>query len=259
MQSEQQAGRPIVSRVFRPDTHTSESFAEELEDERRKVIFSAIFSGAVVLVLWIVKLYELMFDLDLRFLGLRPRSLEGLPGILTEPLIHGSFSHLISNSVPLFLLLMASIYFYRGVAFRVLFRIWIMTGVLVWLAARPSLHIGASGVVYGLASFLAVSGFIRNDNRLLAISLLVVFLYGGMIWGIFPVFQNVSWESHLAGAFSGVWCAWIYRRQGPKQHVYFADEETEDTVSEGDTHHTHPNPGIIIYTYIPKDSNESKS
>jgi membrane associated rhomboid family serine protease len=261
MQSEQQAESTFVSRPFRPKPLVSEEFEADLESERRKVIFSAIFSGALLIVIWVVQLYADFFELNLRFLGLRPRTLEGLPGILTEPLIHGSYSHLISNSVPLFLLFMASIYFYRGVAFRVLFRIWIVTGVLVWLAGRPSLHVGASGVVYGLAAFLAVSGFLRNDNRLMAISLLVIFLYGGMIWGIFPVFHHVSWESHLAGALAGVWSAWVFRKQGPQKPVYFADEEEDESglPAEGDTNHTLPVQGIIIYTYIPDSKNESKS
>jgi membrane associated rhomboid family serine protease len=260
MQSEQHAETTIVSKPFRPIPHTGEAFEADLVNERRKVTFSAIFSGALVIVLWVVQLYGHFFELNLSFLGLRPRSLEGLPGIIAEPLLHGSYSHLISNSVPLFLLLMASIYFYRGVAFRVLFRIWLLTGVLVWIFARPSLHIGASGLVYGLAAFLAVSGFIRNDNRLMAISFLVVFLYGGMIWGVFPIFPNVSWESHLAGTLSGIWCAWIYRGEGPKKPVYFAEEEKteQDSSAEGDTHHTLPAPGIIIYTYVPDEKNDSK-
>lgn len=246
----------------------------ESDVERRKVIFSAIFAGAIVSVLWVVHLYEFVFDWDTSILGLQPRTFHGLIGIFTEPLVHGDLNHLISNSVPMFLLLTALLYFYRGIGFRVLGWIWIITGVGVWLFARGNLHIGASGIVYGLAAFLAVSGMIRNDTRLMAISLLVVFLYGGMVWGVLPLFQHVSWESHLMGTVAGIFCAIRYRAEGPAIRKYFEDEAGDgdaDLVGQSDEmsvkpdgfpqgHSTLPHYGGIRYHYLPKqEDNESKS
>ena len=257
---------PLSSRPYRPSTLINQDIKDEIAVERRKVIFSAIFAGALVAVLWIVKLYEYVFHWNTRMMGLRPRSSEGLLGILTEPLVHGDMNHLISNSVPLFLLMMAIIYFYRGVAFRVFGWIWILTGIGVWIFARGHLHIGASGVVYGLATFLAFSGFMRNDTRLMSISLLVVFLYGGMVWGVLPLFQHISWESHLMGALAGVFCAIKYRHEGPQQKKYFEDEDDEEESfglppdENSGTHSTLPHYGGIQYHYLPKeDKNESKS
>lgn len=96
-----------------------------------------------------------------------------------------------------------------------------LTGILVWFGGREAWHIGASGLVYGLASFLFFSGIIRKYFRLVALSLLVVFLYGEMVWGIFPgVYKNVSWESHMLGFISGILLAIVYRKEGPQMPVY---------------------------------------
>ncbi len=269
MQVPEQLNSGKVSTANIKDLHLSKQPESTLEEERRKVVFSAIFAGSLIIVLWIVKIYEWFFDLDLHQLALRPRTLEGLSGIFFEPLLHGDWSHLISNSVPLFLLLMATLYFYRGIGFRVLGYIWIITGVGVWLFARDSYHIGASGIVYGLASFLALSGVLRNDTRLMSISLLIIFLYGGMIWGVLPLFQHISWESHLVGALAGIFCAIRYRKQGPPIRKYFEDEEELAPSPEvpeemgpflpPDFHPGHPShvhPGGFYYRYVPKQTEE---
>jgi membrane associated rhomboid family serine protease len=243
----------------------------DLKNERRKVMFSAIFSVTLVLLLWIIKIYEWFFNLDLHAFALKPRTLRGLPGIITEPLLHGDWSHLFSNSVPLFLLLMATLYFYRGIGLRVLGYIWLFTGIGVWFFARDSYHIGASGIVYGLASFLAISGILRHDSRLMSISLLIIFLYGGMIWGVLPLFHHVSWESHLMGSLAGAFCAYRYRNQGPAIRRYFEDED-EQAVSQDefldepmgpipppDFHPGHLSqhfPGGYLYRYVPKEPEE---
>ncbi|MFN4122013.1 MAG: rhomboid family intramembrane serine protease [Flavobacteriales bacterium] len=196
--------------------------------ERQKVFYSAILSGLLVLLLWIIKLLEWNLGTSFRMLANLPRNLSHIQGIITEPLVHGDFDHLISNSIPLFLLVWATLYFYRNIAGRVIALIWITTGLGVWLLARENYHIGASGIVYGLAAFHAFSGILRRDMRLMAISLLVVFLYGGMIWGVFPVFYKMSWESHLLGALSGAAVAIAFRKLGPQKPIYFTDEEDED-------------------------------
>lgn len=229
--------------------------------EKRKVVFSAIFAGIFLTIIWIVFAFDAFFDLHLARFGLEPRTLRGLQGILFSPFIHGDLNHIASNSLPLFLLFAGAVYFYRGLAFPVLWKIWLITGVSVWIFGRDSIHIGASGIVYGLASFMAISGMLRNDTRLLAVSFLTIFLYGGMVWGVLPLFKHISWESHLAGAMSGIYCAVVYRKKGPPLPEYFKDEvEEEEAVSEEDPtitivrvnpedplqHHT-GQPGIRIY------------
>ena len=196
--------------------------------ERRKVIYSAIIAGFLLLILWLIWGFESFFNLDLHHLALEPRTLSGLPGILLEPLLHGSLTHIFSNSIPLFLLLTGALYFYRIAGLKALGCIWVLTGALVWCFGRPHLHIGASGIVYGLASFHAFSGFIRRDTRLMAVSLLTVFLYGSMIWGIFPIIPGISWETHLMGGLSGLFAAIYFRKEGPQAPKYFEDEKQED-------------------------------
>lgn len=203
--------------------------------ERQKVFYSAILSGSLIMLLWLIKLLEWNLGTSFRMLANLPRNVSHIQGIITEPLVHGDFEHLISNSIPLFLLMWATLYFYRNIAGKVIALIWIITGLGVWLFARENYHIGASGIVYGLAAFHAFSGILRRDMRLMALSLLVVFLYGGMVWGVFPVFYKMSWESHLMGALSGIAVAFAYRKLGPQKPIYFTDEDDEeDTENEED-------------------------
>lgn len=215
--------------------------------EKRKVVFSAIFAGIFLTIIWIVFAFDAFFDLHLARFGLEPRTLSGLQGILFSPFIHGDLNHIASNSLPLFLLFAGAIYFYRGLAFPVLWKIWLITGISVWIFGRDSIHIGASGIVYGLASFMAISGMLRNDTRLLAVSFLTIFLYGGMVWGVLPLFKHISWESHLAGALSGIYCAVIYRKKGPPLPEYFKDEVEEDEVVPEE------DPTITIVRVNPED------
>lgn len=169
---------------------------------------------------------------DLARYGVVPRNIERLSGILTMPFIHSDFKHLFSNSIPIIILGAALIYFYRESALKVFLLIYILHGLWLWLGGRPSYHIGASGIVYGLASFLFFSGIFRRYMRLMAISLLVVFLYGGMVWGIFPLFIGMSWEAHLAGTIAGVICAWIYRKEGPQRPVYEWEDDDDEFQAE---------------------------
>lgn len=209
---------------------TKNNVDDPLLIERQKVFYSVILSALVVLVLWIIKLLEVNLNTDFRFLANYPRKLSHIQGILTEPLVHGDFNHLISNSIPLFLLLTATLYFYRNIAFKVIGWIWLITGLGVWLMARESFHVGASGIVYGLAAFHGLSGILRKDMRLMAISLLVVFLYGSMVWGVLPMFYKLSWESHLMGAISGISVAIAYRKQGPQQKQFFLDDDDDELI-----------------------------
>ncbi len=214
------------------------------KEEQSRMLASVTFPLAFVLVLWLVKIITLLFDWDIYHYGIYPQDISGLKGIIFSPFIHGSFSHLASNSIPLLVLGSALFYFYREVAPRVVIASILITGIWVWIIARESYHIGASGVVYSLAAFLFVSGILRRHPRLMALSLLVAFLYGGMVWGIFPIKDHISWESHLMGLIAGVILALFYRGYGPQRPVYSweldeADDEPEtDAKKQADAYRT---------------------
>jgi membrane associated rhomboid family serine protease len=195
-----------------------------------------IIPGIFVFFMWLAKIIELLFETNLSGFGIYPLTARGLPGILFSPFIHADFSHLFNNTLPLFFLSVALFYFYSQVAWRVFIWTYFLTGLLVWFAGRDAWHIGASGLVYGLASFLFFSGIIRRYFRLIALSLLIVFLYGSMVWGLFPgVYKNVSWESHMLGFFSGVVLSVCYRNQGPQEPVYeWMEEDESSSVEDSD-------------------------
>ena len=203
---------------------------------RKKLLLSMIIPGIFIFFMWLVKIIEVLFDIDLSRFGIYPLNAKGLSGIFLSPFIHADFTHLFNNSIPLFLLSIALFYFYSEVALKVFIWTYFLTGLLVWFAGREAWHIGASGLVYGLASFLFFSGIIRRYFRLIALSLLIVFLYGSMVWGLFPgVYKNVSWESHMLGFFSGVLLAVCFRNQGPQKPVYeWMEEEEEETGGSGE-------------------------
>jgi membrane associated rhomboid family serine protease len=195
---------------------------------RKKLLLSLLIPCVLVFVMWFVKIAEILFETALSFLGIRPLEPEGIPGIFLSPFIHGNLKHLINNSIPLIILWTGIFYFYSEVAFRVSFWIYLLTGTFVWLAGRDAWHIGSSGLVYGFASFLFFSGIIRRYFRLIALSLLVVFLYGSMVWGMVPeLYKNVSWEAHMLGFISGILMALWYRNEGPQNPVYDWMEEEE--------------------------------
>lgn len=204
------------------------------EDEGHKTLEKKIFKHSIFLpaiivcVIWLVKLFEISYSVQFTELGIFPLKLKGLIGILTAPLVHGSFSHLISNTFPLFILTFSLLFFYRKLAYRIFFLIYFLSGICVWIAAREAWHIGASGVIYGLGSFLFLSGVIRNDIRLLTVSIIVAFLYGGMFWGVFPIKPDVSWEAHLWGGISGIILAIAYKNQGPPKPKITIEDEDED-------------------------------
>jgi membrane associated rhomboid family serine protease len=204
---------------------------------KHSFLLPLIFIG----LLWLVAIVEHTLGVSFSALGVYPRTVKGLPGILLMPFIHANFQHLLSNSVPLLVMGAGVLYFYRSLSYRVFIIIWIVTGVSVWLGGRASYHIGASGIVYGLATFLFLSGAIRRNPRLAAISLVVVFLYGGLIWGVLPIWPAISWEGHLFGGIAGIACAILYRDQGPQRKIYSweidetPDENFDDKLEENTT------------------------
>lgn len=205
----------------------------ELPVRKKRTIYSFLFPAYIILILWLVYFTAVALNLDLTSWGIFPRRLSGLKGILFAPFIHANFKHLANNSLPLFFLMAGTIYFYRDLGYKVILYIWLMGGAWVWVGARPAYHIGASGIIYGLASFLFFSGILRKYIPLIAISLLVVFLYGSMIWGVFPLLEEISWESHLLGALAGLFLAILYRKEGPqKPPASWELEEEEDPDGE---------------------------
>ena len=202
---------------------------------RKKLLLSMIIPGIFVFFMWLVKIIEVLFDIDLSRFGIYPltvsRTCREFYFLL---LFMPDFAHLFNNSLPLFFLSIALFYFYSEVALKVFIWTYFLTGLLVWIAGRDAWHIGASGLVYGLASFLFFSGIIRRYFRLIALSLLIVFLYGSMVWGLFPgVYKNVSWESHMLGFFSGVVLSVWFRNEGPQKPVYEWLDEEEEVVTGG--------------------------
>jgi membrane associated rhomboid family serine protease len=202
--------------------------------EKQRVITSFFIPALFLLSMWLVKIAEFIFDIRLSFLGITPLRLQGLPGIILSPFLHGDWNHLMANSVPIFVLMAALYYFYRTLATEILVLTVLLSGFWLWLGARSGVHIGASGLIYGLAIFLMFSGFFRRENRLMALSFVVIFLYGGLIWGIFPELfpeKNISWEGHLSGIIAGLVLAWFYRKKGPQRKIYSweTEEEEEET------------------------------
>lgn len=182
---------------------------------RRRLITALIPPVLAVAVLWIVFAFDHVFRLDLFRFGVLPRQIKGLWGILISPFVHGDLDHLASNSAPILVLGWLLVYFYPKASWRVVLTCWAMGGLWVWVTARDNYHIGASGIIYGLAAFLFFSGVFRKHVSLMAVSLIVVFLYGSMIWGVLPIQARVSWESHIFGAVAGALMAWFYRKVPP--------------------------------------------
>jgi membrane associated rhomboid family serine protease len=215
-------------------------------------------------ILWGIKLFETVEHVNLSWYGLYPRTVHGLFGIITSPLLHADFSHLLANSAPLLILGTIILYFYRPIAFKIFFWVYLMTGIWVWAMGRDAYHIGASGIIYGFITFLFFSGVFRKDTRFLALSMFIVFLYGGSVWGILPLKSGMSWESHLLGSLAGLITAYHFRKEGPPSRKYDLgdDDENEkiDVSGEYDPFSTPddnpPTEPTITYKYIPKEENE---
>ncbi|MFY0626649.1 MAG: rhomboid family intramembrane serine protease [Reichenbachiella sp.] len=161
--------------------------------------------------MWLLFTFQFFTEIDLGFLGVYPREISGFIGVFFSPLIHGNISHILSNTFPLLFLGTTIFVFYPKVATWVFVNCYLLTGLLVWIFGRSFYHIGASGLIYGLAFFLILLGFFRKDRKSLLISIIIVLLYGGMIYGILPDNSDVSWESHLFGAAVGGGLAFFYR------------------------------------------------
>ena len=228
--------------------------------EHLKFRYAVYIVISFVLLLWVVKAVEIAAEINFSSLGVLPRTLKGTIGIFTGPLVHGDVIHLISNTLPILLLGILLFYFYHRIAIEIFIWIYLVTGFWTWLIARDAYHIGASGIVYGMASFLFFSGIIRKSRQLMTISAIIIFLYGGMIYGVFPeaVENNVSWESHLMGAIVGVSLAFLFRKTKIDfEPEIFQDEEMGEESQENSLNHTGSTDSIeITYTFKPSDKNK---
>lgn len=186
-----------------------------------------------VIAIWFIYWVEINFNFNFNKYGVFPRTLEGFRGVFLTHFIHSNTSHLFNNSIPLFVLLSSLFYFYRDVAYKVLLLGAVCTGFFTWCIARESYHIGASGVVYLLFSFVFFSGIIKKHYRLVALSFIVIFLYGSMIWYVLPIKDGISWEGHLSGFLVGLYFAIRYRNKGiVKEEHQFSQTEFDDLFDE---------------------------
>ncbi|MFU8830635.1 MAG: rhomboid family intramembrane serine protease [Wenzhouxiangella sp.] len=187
-------------------------------------------------VVWAVFLFERLLAINLSQYGLRPREGIGLLGLLTTPLLHGNLSHIGSNSAPLFIGGVAMLFLYPNSSLRALPMIYVGSAALAWVFARPSLHIGASGLVYGILTFVFVSGLLRRDMRSVGVSLMIWFLYGSMLWGVLPGAHLMSWELHASGMMIGLVLAVVYRAwdRPPVKRYEWDDEDHADSSGQGD-------------------------
>ena len=198
----------------------------------KKFYYNIFIPLTFPVVLWLVYFISLSLNLDLSRMGILPRDMFGFLGIISGPIVHANFSHLLSNTIPLIILGWAIFFFYSKVSFKTFILIYVLTGLLVWLFAREVYHIGASGIVYGIVSFLFFSGIFRRDNKSISIALIVTFLYGGIVWGILPGQKGISWESHLFGGIAGIITAFILRKIDPPKQYDWEDEEDDFDVDE---------------------------
>lgn len=187
-----------------------------------------ILPGFFIVLIWLVFGIDWLFELDLARYAVEPRTFSGLVGLITFPLLHGDLEHIAANSASLFALLVAARYIFPSIFLQVFTVTYLFPGLITWFIGRPALHLGASGMIYALAAFMFISGVIRVNRYLLAISLLVVFLYGSLFWGLFPIEQSISWEGHLGGALTGFFLALWFRKEDPVEDVREKEPDWDD-------------------------------
>ena len=207
----------------------------EVREDRERLANAFVLSGAFAIGLWLVKIFESVTGFDTIEYGVYPRTLSGLLGILTAPLIHGTPAHLLSNTLPIVVLGTALLYGYPKSARIVIPVLYLGTGLGVWLIGRESYHVGASGLSFGMMFFVFTIGVLRWDRRAIGLAMAVFFLYGGMVWGVFPGDPQVSYESHLSGAILGVALAFLLRRRDappPAKRYSWEDQAREEAAVE---------------------------
>jgi membrane associated rhomboid family serine protease len=186
-----------------------------------------------VLFLWFVYWMEIRFGFDFDKNGVFPRTFSGLQGVFLSPFIHSDLKHLYNNSMPLLVLLAALQFFYAKQSYAVIGYGILFSGILTWLIGRSSYHIGASGLIYVLVSFIFIKGILTRYYRLVALSLAVIMLYGGILWYAFPkVDDTISWEGHLAGLITGVVLSLVYKTPEYKKPIKYDWEKPDFNSAE---------------------------
>ena len=187
-----------------------------------------VYPLLLVFTIWLVFWYQTNIDYSIKSFGIRPQHIDGLLGIFTSSFLHSNIDHLYNNSIPLFVLSLALFYFYNKLAWKVILFGILLSGLLTWLIGRTGNHIGASGLIYVLFSFIFFKGVFTRHYRLIALSLMVIFLYGSMIWYVFPIKNGISWEGHLGGLITGFIFALIFKKQVSKSEQFIWQEPDYD-------------------------------
>ncbi|MDD4777308.1 MAG: rhomboid family intramembrane serine protease [Fermentimonas sp.] len=209
-----------------------------LRFEKKRLWLALLPSIVFVSLVWLVFVMDIggLLGPDFSQLGILPREVKGLRGIVFSPFIHSSVSHILSNTLPLLILIWFLFYFYSKIAFSTFACLWILSGFFTWIIGRGYYHVGASGLVFSIMFFLFFSGVFRKSRQLIAVSLVVAFIYGGTVWSIFPfaelVDESISWEGHLAGTLSGLLTAVVLRHQGPQKPVVVWEDEEDENEDE---------------------------
>ncbi|MBN2664595.1 MAG: rhomboid family intramembrane serine protease [Bacteroidales bacterium] len=235
------------------------------QKQHKKIETFRFFSSLALAVLltsimWIVKFFETTLNFSFVEYGVLPHTLSGLKGILFSPFIHGSFNHLFSNSFPFLILTTLLFNVYYKKRFLLFFLLYFLSGILLWTIGRNSYHIGASGVIYALAAFIFFAGILSKNREHISISLIVIFLYGGFIWGLFPVKDTtISWEGHLSGFIAGAFLSLFFHHQPKIDSSLIEEPKNIDLIYAYD----YKTPYLIskynfFYTFIPKNTNSEK-
>ncbi|MDR2474799.1 MAG: rhomboid family intramembrane serine protease [Bacteroidales bacterium] len=200
--------------------------------EKKRITHSAVIPLLFVGILWVIRLLQDGMSWDLSFFGIYPHKMTSLQGIVLHYLVHADIEHLWSNTLVVFISGWFLFYFYSTIVWRTLGCLWLLTGVFLWSIGRSGVHVGASGLAYGIVFFLIFSGIIRQHTPLIAVSLVVVFLYGSLTWGMFPFSElikpDMSWEGHLSGGLAGLITALMLQKQGPQKPQQLPEDEDSD-------------------------------
>ena len=226
-----------------------------------QLLDSIVWPLVIITAIWLAFFLNHGYDLDLNYYGMRPHEIRGLLGIFTMPLLHGNFDHLFSNSIPLLVSLAFIFQYFKTTKWKIIVSIYLFSGVLLWFIGKsPSNHIGASGLVYGFIAFLITHAFINKNKQTIAAAFILIFLYGSLIYGIFPDYgrligKNISWEGHLAGMLIGIIVGFVFRQYGPQKIVYEDDDDDEHYPWFPDEEIEHDNESINYhYHYKSKDT-----
>jgi membrane associated rhomboid family serine protease len=239
-----------------------EPTATTIAHDRDRVRYAVLGSMALLAGMWVAWVLAWTLGWSINDLGVRPRHVDGLIGILTAPFAHASFAHLMSNTLPMALLATLTLYCYPRAARLALPLIWILSGIGVWMFARDSVHVGASGIAHGLMFFLFVMGLLRRDRLAIVTSLVVFFLYGGMLMSVLPGEEHVSFEYHLAGATAGVIAAIAFFRRDAlparKQYSWENDDGVDETVGDEELEPPPPSGVPVLWQRSPRTVDETR-